>query len=235
MVIRHICFYAAVFALGISSKINQRKPLLPQDCQDILWSGTTDNGVYTIYPRGTGGLRVFCDMKTRGGGWTIFQKRKDGRVGFNRNWEDYTYGFGNVNGEYWLGTQRIHQLTSQGWYELRVDMSDFGGKRRYAEYRVFSVGDRSSRYKLTVEEYHGDAGDSMALVNGQPFVTKDRDRHDCSKKYKSGFWYKACHHANPNGLYLKGHHSSFADGINWYHWHGYNYSLKTIEMKIRRL
>lgn len=57
-----------------------------------------------------------------------------------------------------IGNQRIHQLTSQGWYELRVDMSDFKPQRRYAFYRIFSVGNKASGYRLTVGEYEGNAG-----------------------------------------------------------------------------
>lgn len=56
------------------------------------------------------------------------------------------------------GNQRIHQLTSQGWYELRVDMSDFSNKSRFAHYRIFSVGNKNSGYRLTVGEYEGNAG-----------------------------------------------------------------------------
>ena len=57
-----------------------------------------------------------------------------------------------------LGNQRIHQLTSQGWYGLRVDMSDFRNQRRYAYYRIFSVGNKASGYRLTIGEYEGNAG-----------------------------------------------------------------------------
>lgn len=57
-----------------------------------------------------------------------------------------------------IGNQRIHQLTSQGWYELRVVMSDFKNKKRFAYYRIFSVGNKSSGYRLIVGEYEGNAG-----------------------------------------------------------------------------
>nr|XP_022324569.1 fibrinogen C domain-containing protein 1-like [Crassostrea virginica]XP_022324570.1 fibrinogen C domain-containing protein 1-like [Crassostrea virginica]XP_022324571.1 fibrinogen C domain-containing protein 1-like [Crassostrea virginica] len=208
--------------------------LQPKDCQDILWSGSNISGVYTIYPQGTGGFKVYCDMKTDGGGWTVLQRRQNGKVGFYRYWKEYQYGFGDKDGEHWIGNQRIHQLTSQGWYELRVDMSDFKNKRRYAYYRIFSVGNKASGYKLTVGEYHGNAGDSLGAHNGSQFYSRDKDINSCSKQFKGGWWYTNCHAANLNGLYLKGSHSSFADGVNWYHWHGYHYSLKTTEMKIRR-
>lgn len=49
------------------------------------------------------------------------------------------------------GNQRIHQLTSQGWYEIRVDMSDFDNESRFAYYRIFSIGNKESGYKLTID------------------------------------------------------------------------------------
>ena len=64
----------------------------------------------------------------------------------------------------------------------------------------------------------------------------DQDAHtgSCSQQYKGGWWYANCHAANPNGLYLRGSHQSYADGVNWGSFRGHYYSLKKIDMKIRR-
>ena len=125
---------------------------LEKNCADIYKAGKREDGVYTIKPDNLTAFDVFCDQTTDGGGWTVFQKRLNGSVDFYRYWNDYKCGFGDLNGEFWLGLDK---------------------------------------------------------------------------------WYERCHHSNLNGLYLRGSHSSTADGVNWFHWKGYYYSLKRTEMKIR--
>ena len=69
------------------------------------------------------------------------------------------------------------------------------------------------------------------------FSTKDSDndgyKGNCAVLYKDGWWYNACHAANLNGFYHHGAHKSYGDGINWRHWKGYHYSLKSASMKMR--
>ena len=95
--------------------------LIPQDCSDLLKSGTTQNGVYSINPDGRGSFNVYCDMRTDGGGWTVFQRRQDGSVDFCRGWNDYKSGFGQLTAEFWLGNDKIHRLTAVRPSALRVE------------------------------------------------------------------------------------------------------------------
>ncbi|XP_078661031.1 ficolin-2-like [Branchiostoma floridae x Branchiostoma belcheri] len=193
-----------------------------------------------VYPRDNlGGFNVFCDMDTDGGGWTLFQRRRDGSEDFYRGWADYKTGFpSNLNGEFWLGNDNLYRLAVQKVYQLRVDMEDVEGNKAYAAYDTFAISPESQNYKLHIGTYSGTAGDSLTYHDGKPFSTKDRDNDEitssCAQWYKGAWWYTSgCHYSNLNGLYHLGTHEGNSDGVNWYHWKGNNYSLKRTEMKLR--
>ena len=98
---------------------------------------------------------MFCDQTTVGEGWLVFQKRLDGSVDFYRGWTEYKNGFGNLSGEFWLGLDKIHRLTSSGKYKLRVDLEDFARNTYYAEYDLFEVASETEKYKLSLGTYTG--------------------------------------------------------------------------------
>ena len=125
-------------------------------CDELYKSGKTTSGVYTIDPDGHGSFQVRCEMDAKlGRGWIVFQQRQDGSVDFNRNWTDYKIGFGNLNGEHWLGLEKIHRLSASGQNVLRVDLESFENETAYAVYGQFSIGDESDAYRLHVDEYTG--------------------------------------------------------------------------------
>ncbi|ROT66816.1 hypothetical protein C7M84_015123 [Penaeus vannamei] len=162
-------------------------------------------------------------------------RRRPSPGGLLRTWMEYARGFGSSPcREFWLGLDHIHALTSHAPAELRVDLADFEGATAYAKYSSFHVADRASDYKLTVGGYSGTAGDSMIpRQNGYGFSAKDKGLA-CANKYFGGWWYGSpCHFSNLNGLYLSGPHDTFAVGVNWYHWKGFGYSLKTTVMMTR--
>uniref|UniRef100_A0A803W999 Tenascin C n=1 Tax=Ficedula albicollis TaxID=59894 RepID=A0A803W999_FICAL len=207
----------------------------PKDCSQALLNGEATSGLYTIYLNGDRAqpLQVFCDMGEDGGGWMVFLRRQNGKQDFYKNWNTYVAGFGDPKDEFWIGLENLHKITSQGQYELRVDLRD-KGDTAHAVYERFSVGDAKSRYRLRVDGYSGTAGDSMTYHNGRSFSTFDKD-HDsaitnCALSYKGAFWYKNCHRVNLMGRYGDNSHSQ---GVNWFHWKGHEYSIEFAEMKLR--
>jgi len=57
------------------------------------------------------------------------------------------------------GNDNLHLLTSGKRQQLRVDLDDFEGNSRYAEYDNFKVDSACTQYKLTsLGTYTGNAG-----------------------------------------------------------------------------
>ncbi|XP_052714860.1 angiopoietin-4-like isoform X1 [Crassostrea angulata] len=210
------------------------------DCADILekypktrW----ENGVYYITASSYKTKAVFCDMTTNNGGWTVIQRRVNGSVDFYRNWTEYKNGFGFADHEYWIGNDMLHKLTSLKTQELRVDMERFNGEKAYAVYSRFSVGDETSKYKLEVQGYSGNAGDSLDYNNNMKFSTLDQDNDgkssgSCATKYRTAGWFNSCFYANPNGEYADSEKTD-PKYIVWLHWKNSWISLKSIQLMIR--
>nr|AAM88421.1 OMFREP [Ornithodoros moubata] len=228
-----------------------RKALIqgrPRDCADLYMSGQNHSGVYNIFPHdgSTPGVATYCDMQSDGGGWTVFQRR--GQLGnpiydFYRGWEPYRNGFGDPAGEFWLGNQVIHTMTSNKAMSLRIQLTNRTGEALTADYALFKIAGEDEHYKLMVTGYRGVPGnDAFSGANGASFSTFDKDNDkdpnsNCAVTYKGAWWYTRCHVANLNGLNLNGFHVSFADGIEWSIRGGagslYHYSYPQVEMKMR--
>ena len=156
---------------------------------------------------------------------------------FYRNWADYVAGFGQLKGEHWLGLEKLVCLTTRRpRTELRVDLADYEGNYKYAQYSFFSVGNSRTNYRLNIAGYTGTAGDSLAWHNGMQFTTKDRDNDcrsgvNCGTNYHGAWWYNNCLHSNLNGLYRSG--LSGSQGVQWHHFLNNHISLKFAQMKLR--
>ncbi|XP_056097472.1 microfibril-associated glycoprotein 4-like [Rhinichthys klamathensis goyatoka] len=253
-------FVAALLSVFTASVVCVADGFMPVDCSDLYKAGQKLSGIYSIYP-GDVPVWVYCHMISDGkdednGGWTVIQRRMDGSVNFYRPWNQYKRGFGNVESEYWLGLENMYQLTRNRKYMLRVDLEDFEGRKGFAQYSSFSVDPESDGYRLGLlfsrvsrdQSYKrhvsgftdGGAGDSLSGHNDQKFSTFDKDQdsygNNCAKEYLGAFWYKFCHNANPNGVYLWGEDDThFGIGVVWSSWKNYVVSMKSISMKIKRV
>jgi len=219
----------------ISAEVN------PRSCADIQLSRANENltnGVYVIHPSDKMVVEVFCDFETDGGGWTVFQRRDDvtPNINFQRNWNEYKWGFGDLNTEFWLGLEPVHLIMNGTSMTLRINLNDFEGNSTFAEYKFFLLESESKYYQLNVAWYSGTAGDSLSFHSGMNFSTKDRDldkdtsRH-CAVIRKGGWWFNNCLECNLNGEYYRG--KRYADVILWQTFRGTSYSLKKTEMMMR--
>ncbi|PIK49641.1 putative angiopoietin-related protein 1 [Apostichopus japonicus] len=180
-------------------------------------------------------------MDNRGHGWTVIQRRVDGSEDFNRNWREYTRGFGNLTSEFWLGLDSMHNLLQQYPYRLMVELVTWDGSKLLAEYAGFMLGNKKGNYRLRLDSFiSGNATDALEYHAGSPFTTVDKDNDDssvnCAVVHHGGWWFKSCDRSNLNGLYRTNPHYNglWDDGIEWKEEDGPPfYSYRMTVMKVR--
>jgi len=143
----------------------------------------------------------------------LLQQHYGGTTFFGRTWNEFKAGFGDVTDDYWIGNDRLHALTHDGQYKLRVELLSNGTympgifkppgyymQWYWAEYSTFRVGNESTGYRLNIRGYSGTAGDQLSDADGMKFSTRDRDNdiwdYHCAADVMygngGGFWYKSC-------------------------------------------
>ena len=137
----------------------------------------------------------------------------DNSVSFNRSMDDYENTFGDKEdgNNFWLGLEKIHQLTSRGVQRLRIQGITHDDEEFTLEYSRFAVGDKTSGYKLISSSGYSTNVDGLsnplASVQQAKFTTRDRDNdrmpnQNCATDISSGgWWYSNCGYINLNGLY----------------------------------
>lgn len=155
---------------------------------------------------GIGPFVAPCESRIAGPGWMVIQRRIDGNIDFKRKWEDYKHGFGDLNGEFWLGLERIYKLTRSRRYELYVHMVNLTDHVLYSRYDAFEIGSETEHYKLKpLGEYQGTIRDSLRYNEGIEFTTFDRDNDANSDKNLASFFGGAWWHIYPARRWVKNH------------------------------
>ena len=83
----------------------------------------------------------------------LVQQNVDGSDFFNRSWEEFKVGFNSTYGNYWIGNERLSQLTLSGPYKLRFELQLRNSSWYWAEYSRFTVHGESRNYMLHVSGY----------------------------------------------------------------------------------
>ncbi|XP_059166145.1 ficolin-1-B-like [Physella acuta] len=237
-----VCLVSGVRAdNGNGNTYNDNSTKSKRGSIDELLSMDTCRNCISTQPRQvvilSSGLEVMCDTED-GGGWMVIQRRTNGNLDFDKTWEDYKYGFGDVDvGEFWLGNEIVHRLTILRRYELKIDLTyyNFNYTARFARFRLYG---EAEGYRLKVSNYTGgNAGDSFSgKHNDMKFSTRDRDNDlsgvNCAQTFTGGWWFNACHDSNLNGKWAS---KERLKGLIWVHTTTEYYSVERSEMKIRPL
>ncbi|XP_070224018.1 angiopoietin-related protein 3 [Bos mutus] len=209
---------------------------IPADCTIIYNQGKHTSGIYSIRPSNSQVFNVYCDVKS-GSSWTLIQHRIDGSQNFNETWENYKYGFGRLDGEFWLGLEKIYSIVKQSNYILRIELEDWKDKY-YTEYS-FHLGDHETNYTLHLAEISGNGPKAFPEHKDLMFSTWDhkaKGHFNCPESNSGGWWYHdVCGENNLNGKYNKPKAKAKPErkeGICWKSQDGRLYSIKATKMLI---
>src|SRR6218665_2908827 len=147
--------------------------------------------------------------------WIVVQQRIDSSTDFGRNWSEYRNGFGVYNFNYWMGLERMHQLTYCRPHKLRIEVYYPSLQQwRSAEYNSFVIDAEANNYTLHVSGFSGDADNQLMkapiankISNGMQFSTPDVDNdlysmnRVCSTVISGGWWFNGCTYVTLNGVF----------------------------------
>ncbi|XP_051020545.1 angiopoietin-related protein 3 [Acomys russatus] len=217
---------------------NKEQDGLPADCSAIYNGGERKSGVYAIRPSNSQVFNVYCETQS-GSPWTLIQHRKDGSQNFNETWENYKNGFGRLDGEFWLGLEKIYAIVKQSDYILRLELQDWKDSKHYAEYS-FHLGNGDTNYTLHVAEAAGNVPEALPEHKDLVFSTWDhraKGQLACPESYSGGWWWHdVCGENSLNGNYIKPRGKSKAEkrrGIYWRPQNGKLFSIKSSKMMVQ--
>ena len=162
---------------------------------------------------------------------------KDSKAFKNKKWSSYATGFGKMEDEeFWLGLEKVHQITTSGKWSLDVELT---GRNVYTgneqktitlTWKTFEISNEADGYRLTIGEFQNNGNsnvpDRFNYHNGLKFSTVDRDNDkweggNCASSY--GWWFNSCaqtmlndgngngpsygYHFDQSKMILKGNHS----------------------------
>lgn len=155
------------------------------------------SAIHQIRAPGIASFDVLCESRIIGPGWTVIQRRINGTESFYRNWTEYRDGFGDLNGEFFIGLEKLYRMTLTQSYELYVQLETFNASTLYARYSDFSIASESDSYALLLQgKYTGTAGDGLFYAKNRKFSTYDADNDrsagHCAVQKRGAWWYDKC-------------------------------------------
>ncbi len=162
------------------------------DCQSAS-NSDKKSGIFFLQPKPTLRFRGFCNSTKANSSWLVIQ-RKTSHIAFSNTWKEYKHGFGDLNSDYWLGLEKLHQITTLATTALLISYRESGSQPVVAEYESFKISNEATGYNLTLGRMISKTTNRLEFHNDMKFSTQDRDNDlddiSCASKYGGGWWYK---------------------------------------------
>ena len=76
-----------------------------------------------------------------------FQRHTSDAVSFTQDWASYASGFGSPDADHWLGNDKLHALTSQAHYQIKMEFEGYDGTLYSYKHSTFKVDSAANKYK----------------------------------------------------------------------------------------
>lgn len=180
--------------IELEKEISQCKQRLAQYEASSCLAFRNSSDIHIIHVPDIEPFAVSCESDIENGGWTVIQRRLDGSVNFQRSWNNYRDGFGDLKGEFFIGLEKLHKLTKAQPQELYVYLEKVDYSTSYYRFNDFIIGSEEEGYMLKsvrdnpLQEYWN---------IGSKFTTFDRDNDkywwgNCAKEFGGGWWFGSC-------------------------------------------
>ncbi|XP_061190380.1 fibroleukin-like [Saccostrea echinata] len=148
---------------------------LPVDCNDLRNNCRPNTGVYEIYPFGTSSrpIRVYCDMDTMDGGWTITKGKVSSLYVSIKKHKD-----------------RLYELYDQ-----------FSVSNEAEKYKLFLAGPATGTLGDSMLNTALSRNNLSGMYFSTPDRDNDRSDKNCanSSSTRGGWWFNSCRIAFLNG------------------------------------
>ncbi|ESO85271.1 hypothetical protein LOTGIDRAFT_97085, partial [Lottia gigantea] len=124
-------------------------------------------------------------------GQTVIQWHHNSSFRFNKTWAEFRTGFGNRDGDHWIGNEKLFWLTQSRNFSLMITIKPRGGGIRNFNVSKFIVLSENSSFAIRVYDAPGSQS-CLSQYNGTQFTTFDRvNSANCAAINGSGWWYNS--------------------------------------------
>ena len=188
-----------------------------ESCSDLKKASSDDDGLYTLWSDDQQKFIPTLCMFDSTGSYAVMQSRVKGKEDLNflaMMKDGYEDGFGNSKNEFWLGLDRLSEITKTKTV-MKVVLAKNEFSKTYI-YKGFQITSKSDEYRLLYDSFENkNEIDYLSMSKGAPFHDY-RIRYSQQDPYRcmlSGAWWFYCTTSRMSDGFMNSHVQSNLNGV----------------------